>query len=124
MLRVLQIVCAILDGFSRKEIHPQDLLQHLRSEGDSIHTVISIHLETLHTFSQGHARQDPGINSKKISYSEEENKEEEKKGEEEVATALDSNDISHEYVDMNACDHSTQGLETQITSETHNDPKS
>jgi hypothetical protein len=25
---------------------------------------------------------------------------------------------------MNACDHSKQGLETQITSETHNDPKS
>jgi hypothetical protein len=25
---------------------------------------------------------------------------------------------------MNACDHSKQGLETQIASETHNDPKS
>jgi hypothetical protein len=24
---------------------------------------------------------------------------------------------------MNACDHSKQGLETQITSETHNDPE-
>ncbi len=25
---------------------------------------------------------------------------------------------------MNACDHSKQGLETQIASETHNDPES
>jgi hypothetical protein len=25
---------------------------------------------------------------------------------------------------MNACDHSIQGLETQIASETHNDPES
>jgi hypothetical protein len=25
---------------------------------------------------------------------------------------------------MNSCDHSKQGLETQIASETHNDPKS
>ncbi len=28
-----------------------------------------------------------------------------------------------EHVDMNACDHSKQGLETQIASETHNDPE-
>ncbi len=26
------------------------------------------------------------------------------------------------HVDMNACDHFKQGLETQIASETHNDP--
>jgi hypothetical protein len=51
-------------------------------------------------------------------------KEEEEQEEEEVATALDGNDISHEHVDMNACDHSKQGLETQIASETHNDPES
>jgi hypothetical protein len=44
---------------------PQELLQHLRSEGDSTHTAISIYLETLHTFSQGHVRQDPGVNFKK-----------------------------------------------------------
>ncbi len=30
---------------------PQKLLQHLRSEGDSTHTAISIYLETLNTFS-------------------------------------------------------------------------
>jgi hypothetical protein len=34
------------------------------------------------------------------------------------------NDVFHEHVDMNACDHSKQGLETQIASETHNDPES
>jgi hypothetical protein len=44
---------------------PQELLQHLRSEGDSTHTAISIYLETLNTFSQGHVRQDSGVNSKK-----------------------------------------------------------
>ncbi len=30
---------------------PQDLLQHLRSEGNSTHTALSIYCETLHTFS-------------------------------------------------------------------------
>ncbi len=47
-----------------------------------------------------------------------------KKEEEEVTTALDGNAVSREHVDMNACDHSKQGLETQITSKTHNDPAS
>jgi hypothetical protein len=51
---------------------PQELLQHLRSEGDSTHTAISIYLETLNTFSWGHVRQDPGVNSKKKPHSEEE----------------------------------------------------
>jgi hypothetical protein len=65
------------------------------------------------------------VNSKKKPHSEEEEKKGEKEEEEEeVATALDGNDVSHENVDMNACDHSKQGLETQIASETHNDPKS
>ncbi len=97
---------------------PQKLLQHLRSEGDSTHTAISIYLETLHTFSWCHVRQDPGVNFKKKPHSEEEEKEEEEEEKEEeeeeekVATALDGNDISHEHVDMNACDHSKQGLET------------
>jgi hypothetical protein len=96
----------------------------LKNVGDSTHTAISIYLETLNTFSQGHVRQDPGVNFKKKPHSEEEEKEEEKEeDEEEVATALDGNDISHEHVDMNACDHSKQGLETQIALETHNDPK-
>ena len=56
---------------------PQDLLRHLRSEGDSTHKAISIYLETLHTFSRGHVRQDPGVNSKKKPDSEEEKMEEE-----------------------------------------------
>jgi hypothetical protein len=96
---------------------PQELLQHLKSEGDSTHTAISIYLETLNTFSQGNIRQDPGVNSKKKPHSEEEEKEEEDQEEEEVATALDRNDIYHKHVDMNAWDHSKQGLETQIASE-------
>jgi hypothetical protein len=105
---------------------PQDLLQHLRSEGDSTHTAFFIYLVTLHNFSQGHVRQDPDVISKKNPHSEEEEKEEEKEEEEEEeeATALDGNDISHEHVDINACDHSKQGLETQIASETHNHAKS
>jgi hypothetical protein len=103
---------------------PQDLLQHLRSEGDSTHTAISIYLETFHTFSQGHVRQYLGVNSKKKPHLEEEEKDEEKEEEEEEgAIALDGNDVSCEHVDMNACDHSKQGLETQIASETHNDPE-
>ena len=101
----------------------QELLQHLRSEGDATHTAISIYLETLNTFSQGNVRQDPSVNSKKKPHSEGEEKEEEEQEEEEVATALDGNDVSNEHVDMNACDHSKQGIETQIASETHNDPE-
>ncbi len=95
---------------------PQDLLQHLTGKGDFTHTAISIYLVTWHTFSWGHVRQDPGVNSKKKPHSEEKEKEEEKEEEEEVATALDGNDVYCEHVDvvMNACDHSKQGLETQI----------
>ncbi len=52
---------------------------------------------------------------------EEEEREEEK---EEVAVALDSNDVSWEQIDTYACDHSKQGLETQIASEIHKDPVS
>jgi hypothetical protein len=103
-----------------------DLLRHLKNEGDSIHTAISIYLQTINTFSQGHVRQDPGVNSKEKPHLEEEEKEEEEQEEEEeeVAAALDSNDVSCEQVDTNACDHSKQGLETQIASETHKDPVS
>jgi hypothetical protein len=103
---------------------PQELLQHLRSHGDATHTAISIYLEKLYTSSRGNVRQDPSVNSKKKPHSEEEEKEEEEQEEEEIATALNGNDVSHEHVDMNACDHSKQGLETQIASETHNDPES
>ncbi len=49
---------------------PQELLQHLRNVGDSTHAVISIYLETLTTFSQGHVTQDPGVYSKKKPHSE------------------------------------------------------
>jgi hypothetical protein len=103
---------------------PQELLTHLTNKGDYTDTVICIYLEKIKTFSQGHVRQDPGVNSTKKPHSEEEEKEEEKEEEEEVATALDGNDVSCEHVDMNACDNSKQGLETQIALETHNDPES
>ncbi len=76
--------------------------------GDATHTAISIYLETLITFSQGNVRQNPSVNSKKKPHSEEEEKEEEEQEEEEVATVLDGNDVSHEHVDMNACDHSNK----------------
>jgi hypothetical protein len=102
----------------------QDLLRHLKNEGDSTHTAISNYLQALNNFSQGHVRQDPGVNSKKKPHSEEEEKEEDEEEEKEVATALYGNGVSVEHVVMNACDHSKQGLETQIASETHNDPKS
>jgi hypothetical protein len=80
----------------------------------------------LNTVSQGHARQDPGVNSKKKPDSDEEEREEEEREEEEeeVAAALDKNDVSCEQVNICACDHSKQGLETQIASETHKDPVS
>ncbi len=102
---------------------PQELLKHLSNQGDYTHTAISIYLQTLNTFSQNHVRQDPSVNSKKKPDSDEEEKEEEEREEEEeeVAAALDNNDVSHEQVDTNACDHSKQGLETQIASETHKD---
>ncbi len=92
---------------------PQELLAHLKNKGDNTHTAICIYLEKLNTFSRGHVRQDPGVNSKKKPHTEEEEKEEQQQMEEKaVATALDGNDVSHEHVDMNACDHSKQGLET------------
>ncbi len=104
---------------------PQELLRHLKKEGDCTHTAISIYLKTFNSFSWGHFRQDPGVNSKKKPDSDEEEKEEEREEEEEeVAAALDNNDVSSEQVDTYACDHSKQGLETQITSENHKDPVS
>ncbi len=44
---------------------PQELLKHLTNQGDYTHAAISIYFQTLNTFSQGHVRQDPGVNSKK-----------------------------------------------------------
>ena len=105
---------------------PQELLRHLKNGGDCIHTAISIYLETLNSFGWGHVRQDPGVNSKKKPDSDKEEKEEEEREEEEeeVAAALDINDVSCEQADTYACDHSKQGLETQIASETQKDPVS
>ncbi len=77
---------------------PQELLKHLKTAGDSTHAAIFIHLQKLNTFSWGHARYDPGVNSKMKPDSDEEEKEEEKREEEEeeeLAAALDSNDVSH-----------------------------
>jgi hypothetical protein len=109
-------------------MNPQELLTHLKNKGGYTHTAICIYLEELNTFSQGDKRQDPGVNSKKKLHSEEEEKEEEEweeeEEEEEVATVLRGNYVSHEHLDINACDHSKQGPETQMTSETHNDPES
>jgi hypothetical protein len=51
-------------GCKATAMTPQELLRHLKNEGDYTHTAISIYLETLNSFSQGHARQDPGVNSK------------------------------------------------------------
>jgi hypothetical protein len=81
----------------------------------------------LNTFSQGHVRQDPGVNSKKKPYPDEEEKEEEEREEEEeekVAATLDNNDVSHEQVDTHACDHAKQGQEKQIAPDNHKDPVS
>ena len=85
---------------------PQELLKHLETAGDSTHAAIFVYLQKLNTFSWGHARQDPGVNSKKKPDSDEEEKEEEREEEEEVVAAgLDNNDVSHEQVDTYACDH-------------------
>jgi hypothetical protein len=113
-------------GCKATAMNPQELLRHLKNEGDSTHTAISIYLETLNSFNQGHVRQDPGVNSKKKpdSHEEEKKEEREEEEEEEVAAALDNNGVSCEQVDTYACDHAKQGLETQIASETHEDPVS
>ncbi len=105
---------------------PQELLKHLKTIDESTHTAIFVYLQKLNTFRQGHARQDPGVNSKEKPDSDEEEKEEEEweEEEEEVVAALDNNDVSCEQFDTYACDHSKQGLETQIASETHKDPVS
>jgi hypothetical protein len=102
---------------------PQEPLKHLKDEGDSTHIEISFYLEKLNTFSQGHARQNPSVYSKKKSHSEEEEKEEEEEEEEETATALDSNEVSFEIFDMDACVYSKQGLESEIAPWTQNDPE-
>ncbi len=74
----------------------------------------------------GHGRQNPSVNSKTKPDSEEKDKEEEEEEEEEeeLATALDSKEVSHVHIGMDACDHSKQGLESEIPPETQNDPES
>ncbi len=82
----------------------------------------------------GHGRQNPSVNSKTKPDSEEDDKEEEdeeeedeedeEEEEEEIATALDSKEVSHVHIGTDACDHSKQGLESEIPPETQNDPES
>jgi hypothetical protein len=77
----------------------------------------------------GHGRQNLSVNSKKKPDSEdkeedEDEEEEEEEDEEEIATALDSKEGSHVHVDTDGCDHSKQGLESEIPPETQNDPES
>jgi hypothetical protein len=107
---------------------PQELLTHLKNVGDSTQTAISIYLAKLNTFSGGHARHNPSVNSKKKPDSEEdeieEEEEEEEDEEEEVAIALDVNIGSHENVDMDACDNSKHGLESETATGTQDDPES
>ncbi len=71
---------------------PQKLLKHLKTVGDSTHSIIFVYLQKLNMFSWGHARQDPGVNFKKKPDSDEEEKEEEEMEEEEkeVAAPLDN----------------------------------
>jgi hypothetical protein len=82
----------------------------------------------------GDGTQNPSVNSKKKPDSEdkeeeekeedEDEEEEEEEEEEEIATVLDSKEVPHVHVDMDACDHSKQGLESEIPPETQNDPES
>ncbi len=79
----------------------------------------------------GHGRQNPSVNSKKKPDSEEEDKEgddkeeeDEDEEEEEIATALGSKNVSHVHNVTDACDHSKQGLESEISPEIQNDPES
>ncbi len=72
----------------------------------------------------GHGRQNPSVNSKekpdsedKEEDEEEMDEEEKEEEEEEIATALDRKEVSHVHVDMDACDHSKQGLESEIAPE-------
>jgi hypothetical protein len=93
-------------GCKATAMTPQELWKHLKTVGDSTHTAILVYLQTLNSFSRGHDRKDPGVNSKKKPDSDEEEKEEEREEEEEVVAAgLDNNDVSHEQVDTYACDH-------------------
>ncbi len=78
----------------------------------------------------GHGRQNPSVNSKKKPDSEDKEEDEEEEDEEvdeeeeEIATALDSKEVSHVHVNMDACDHSKQRLESEIAPETPNDSES
>jgi hypothetical protein len=78
-------------GCKATAMTPQELLRHLKNEGDSTHTAISIYLETLNSFSRGHSGKNPGVNSKKKLDSDEKEKEEEKREEEEEEVAAKKN---------------------------------
>ncbi len=85
---------------------PQKLLRHLKNESDCTHTAIFIYLKTLHSFSQGHAGQNPGVNSKKKPDSDEKEKEEAEREEEEEEVAakkkLDSDEEEKEEEEREA----------------------
>ncbi len=49
---------------------------------------------------------------------------EEEGNKEKAATALNGNEVSHENVDMDACDLPKQGLESTIAPETQHEPNS
>jgi hypothetical protein len=83
-------------GCKATAMTPQELLRHLKNEGDSTHTAISIYLETLKSSSQEHARQNPGVNSKKKPDSDEKEIEEEEREEEEEEIAAKKKPDSHE----------------------------
>jgi hypothetical protein len=74
-------------GYKATVVTPQELLRHLKTAGDSTHATIFVYLQKLNTFSRGHARQDPGENSKKKPDSDEKEKEEEESKEEEKEVA-------------------------------------
>jgi hypothetical protein len=69
------------------------------------------------------SKKKPDLEDKEEDEEEEEEKEEEKE-EEEIATALDSTGVSHVHVDMDAYDHSKQGLESEIPPQIQNGPES
>ncbi len=85
-------------GCKATAMTPQELLRHLKNEGDSTYTAIPIYLEILNSFSQGHARQNPGVNSKKKPDSDEEEREEEEREEEEEEIAAKKKPDSDEEI--------------------------
>jgi hypothetical protein len=93
-----------------------------------------INFTEMNTSNTGHGngRQNHSINFKKKSDSEEDDKEEEEEEEEEedneeeeeIPTVFDIKEDSHVYIGTVACDHSKQGIESEIPPENQNDAES